>query len=151
MFDVFDAYLIGPEVAWNPEKWQATWLKNEPPGDAYRPRNDAKARLEKSRIASERPSLPLERFAGEFESKLYGRLRVRQEGGELALVFGQFKTPLTHWQGDSFYARTPTRLTFDWLLTFGASDGKVQSVTVKHIGWDDDEKDHVFASVRQTE
>jgi hypothetical protein len=58
---------------------------------------------------------------------------------------GQFTTDLSHWQDNSFYVRAPTRLTFDWLLTFGLTDdGQVANVTVKHVGWDKDEKDHLF-------
>ena len=73
MYDVFDAYLVGPDTAWNRDKWEATWLRNEPPGTAYRPRDEAKARLEKTRTAGTKPSLPLEKYAGAFDSKLYGR------------------------------------------------------------------------------
>ena len=65
------------------------------------------------------------------------------------MTFGEFTTELSHWQDDAFYARAPTRLTFDWLLTFAVSgeDG-VTAVTVKHVGWDQDEKDHLFARDR---
>jgi CubicO group peptidase (beta-lactamase class C family) len=145
MYDVFDAYLVGPGAAWSRDKWEATWLRNEPPGHAYRPRDTAKARLERSRTPGTRPSRPLEEYAGTFNSKLYGRLGVRREGGRLSVTFGEFTTELSHWQDDAFYARSPTRLTFDWLLTFGMSgDGAVTNVTVKHVGWDQDEPDHVF-------
>lgn len=145
MYDVFDAYLVGPETAWNPDKWDATWLRNEPPGNAYRPRDEAKSRLEKLRMVDTMPSLPLEKYAGTFDSKLYGRLAVRRNGGRLSVSFGEFTTETSHWEDDSFYVRTPTRLTFDWLLTFSVSDdGKATSVSIKHVGWDSDEKDHVF-------
>ena len=145
MYDVFDAYLVGPETTWSPDKWDATWLRNEPPGNAYRPRDEAKSRLEKLRMVDTTPSLPLEKYTGTFDSKLYGRLVVRRNGASLSVNFGEFTTEMSHWEDDSFYVRTPTRLTFDWLLTFGVSnDGKTTSVSVKHVGWDSDEKDHVF-------
>jgi CubicO group peptidase (beta-lactamase class C family) len=145
MYDVFDAYLVGPDTAWNRDKWAATWLRNEPPGHAYRPRDEAKALLEESRRPGTQPSLPLEQYEGAFESELYGRLIVRHEDGKLSVTFGEFTTDLSHWQDESFYVRAPTRLTFDWLLTFGTDgDGRVASVTVKHVGWDQDERDHVF-------
>ena len=65
--------------------------------------------------------------------------------GRLLVTFGEYTTEATHWQDELFYVRSPTRLTFDWLLTFGRSaEGNVVSVTVKHIGWDKDEKDHLF-------
>jgi CubicO group peptidase (beta-lactamase class C family) len=145
MYDVFDAYLVGPESAWNADKWEATWLRNEPPGYAYRPRDEAKARLEKTRVPNTKPKLPLQDYAGKYESKLYGTLAVRHEKGRLSVTFGEFTSDLSHWQDESFYVRTPNRLTFDWLLTFGRSpDGKVDGVTVKHIGWGTNERDHFF-------
>ena len=145
MYDVFDAYLVGPEAAWDRDKWKATWLRNEPPGHAYRPRDEARARLERSRTPGTKPSLPLKEYGGTFNSKLYGRLGVRHEDGRLSVTFGEFTTELSHWQDDAFYARSPTRLTFDWLLMFEVSgDGAVTNVTVKHVGWDQDEQDHLF-------
>src|SRR5262249_48438829 len=145
MYDVFDAYLVGPEAAWSRDKWEATWLRNEPPGHAYRARDTAKARLERSRTPGTRPSRPLEEYAGSFSSRLYGRLGVRREGRRLSVTFGELTTELSHWQDDAFYARSPTRLTFDWLLMFGvAGDGAVTTVTVKHVGWDQDERDHLY-------
>src|SRR5262249_47006931 len=83
MYDVFDAYLVGPDTAWDRKKWDTTWLRNEPPGHASRPRDQAKARLEKSRVPGTKPTLPLEQYAGEYDSRLYGRLVVRHAGGRL--------------------------------------------------------------------
>ena len=61
------------------------------------------------------------------------------------MTFGAYTTELSHWQEQSFYARAPIRLNFDWLLTFGvAKEGQITNVTVKHVGWDKDEKDQLF-------
>jgi hypothetical protein len=148
MYDVFDAYLVGPELAWDQNKWAATWLANEPPGYAYRPRDEARSELDKRRIQNTTHSLPLAQYAGTYESPLYGRLIVDSDGGKLVMRIGEFTTEMRHWQKEAFYVRTPTRLTFDWLLTFGVSSaGRVNAVTVKHVGWDKDEKDHVFARI----
>jgi CubicO group peptidase (beta-lactamase class C family) len=141
MYDVFDAYLVGP---------QAAWLRNEPPGAAHRPRDEARDRLEKSRATGTHPSLLLEKYAGTYNSKLYGPLVVRNDEGRLSVTFGAHTTRLSHWQGDSFYVRSPTRLTFDWLLTFAVNaSGGITTVTVKHIGWDQDEKDHAFVRIAE--
>jgi hypothetical protein len=151
MYDVFDAYLVGPELAWDQVKWRNTWLRHEPPGNAYRPRDEARARLEETRQAGAAPSLPLGRYAGRYESPLYGSLHVRQEDDQFVVEFGAHTTTLSHWQHESFYARTPTRLTFDWLLTFRVTaDGSLDAVTVKHVGWDVTETDHVFVRTPQT-
>jgi CubicO group peptidase (beta-lactamase class C family) len=144
MYDLFDAYLVGPEVAWDKSKWTA-WLEHEGPGYAYRPRDEAKSQLEKTRLRETKPSRPLNAYGGTYQSTLYGPLVVRHDAGRLALTFGDITTELTHWQGESFYVRSPTRLTFDWLLTFDAGAAAPRHVTVKHIGWDKDEKDHVYS------
>ncbi|MDA1231672.1 MAG: serine hydrolase [Planctomycetota bacterium] len=145
MHDVFDAYLIGPEATWNSNKWESTWLRIEPPGSAFRPRDEARARLQKLRKADTTPSLPLNKYAGTFHSDLYGQLVVHRNGKKLSVTLGDVTTALSHWEDDSFYVRSPTRLTYDWLLTFGVSnDGETKDVTITHVGWDSDEKDHVF-------
>lgn len=145
MYDVFDAYLVGPEATWDAGKWERTWLRNEPPGYAYRPRDKAKARLERTRAPNTKPKLPLPDYAGKYESKLYGSLDIGHKDGRLSVTFGEHTSEASHWQDESFYVRSPNRLTFDWLLTFGRSpDGKVDRVTIKYIGWDTNEKDHLF-------
>jgi CubicO group peptidase (beta-lactamase class C family) len=148
MYDVFDAYLIGPETAWNSGKWEATWLRNEPPGYAYRPRDEARAQLEKNRVLGTKPKLPLPDYAGKYASKLYGSLDIGHKDGRLCVTFGEFTTEASHWQDESFYVRAPNRLTIDWLLTFEHSaEGKVSGVTVKHVGWDKDEKEQFFIRI----
>ncbi len=145
MYDAFDAYLASPKTTWNQDKWKKTWLRNEPPGAAFFPRDRARAQLERSRRKDTKPSLPLEKYANDYNSMLYGLLSVQSDGNQLSVTFGRHTTRLSHWHDDSFYARAPTRLTFDWLLTFARNaNGEIQDVTVKHVGWDKDEKDHVF-------
>jgi CubicO group peptidase (beta-lactamase class C family) len=147
-FDLLDAYLAGPEVAWDQAKWESTWLKYEEPGKAYRPRDEAKARLEKSRIAGTIPSLRLEQYAATYRSQLYGDLIITHNSGQLLAEFAGFTTPLSHWHHDAFYVRSPTRITYDWLLTFAPSaENQPASVTVKHVGWDKDEPDQVFLRI----
>lgn len=129
-------------------EWERTWLVNEPPGHAFRPRDSARAELQAARVPGVRASAPSEAFAGAFGSPLYGTIVVVREGEGLTLTVGRHTTELEHWQGDSFYARAPTRLTYDWLLTFEVSaSGTVGAVTVHHVGWDADEGDQRF--VRQ--
>lgn len=99
-----------------------------------------------TRIDGTKPSLSLERYAGVYESKLYGPAVVRHAEGRLSVTFGPFTTALSHWQRDAFYVRSPVRSTFDWLLTFSVSnDGDVTQFTKQHVGWNEDESDHVFS------
>ena len=70
---------------------------------------------------------------------------MKRPDSERDTTFGEFTTDLSLWQDESFYVRAPTRMTFDWLLTFGVSgDCQVTNVTVKHVGWDKDEEDQLF-------
>jgi len=149
MYDVFDAYLLGPETTWDPAKWDSTWLANEPPGHAFAPRDAARAELDAARKVGTHPTLPFEAYAGAFDSRLYGTIIVVRVGERLTLTVGRHSTELSHWQVDSFYARAPTRLTYDWLLTFAVSEGgAVTAVTIHHVGWDADERDQVFDRLR---
>jgi hypothetical protein len=144
-YDLLDAYLAGPQIAWDQAKWESTWLKHEGPGNAYRPRDEAKAHLAQSRISNTTPSRPLADHAGTYHSDVYGEVVIRHQSGQLLLDYAGFTTPLTHWHNDSFYIRSPTRSTYDWFLTFASSDAKPPtSLVVKHIGWDKSEPDHVF-------
>ena len=64
MYDVFDAYLVGPGAAWDRDKWGTTWLRNEPPGYAYRPRDAARARLEEARTSGHQAFAAAGRLCG---------------------------------------------------------------------------------------
>ena len=145
MYDVFDAYLKGPEQTWNPDKWESVWMKHEPPGTAYLPRDRARSALEKTRSSDRPPALPLLAYAGTFESELYGQLKIRLEEQQLLIDYAGHSTAVSHWEADSFYVRAPTRLTFDWLLTFQKDkNGGIESVIMKHVGWDSFERDQIF-------
>ena len=64
------------------------------------------------------------------------------------LKFGLYATPMRHWQDDTLYVRAPTRLTYDWLVTFTGDDlQRASTLTVQHVGWDKTETDHTFQRV----
>jgi CubicO group peptidase (beta-lactamase class C family) len=83
------------------------------------------------------PSLPLERYAGEYTDPWYGTIQVSQSGKGLAIAFPHssgMEGPLTHYQYDTF--RTNPAL--DWVepayVTFSiGADGKVDRVTMKPV------------------
>jgi CubicO group peptidase (beta-lactamase class C family) len=83
------------------------------------------------------PSLPLERYAGEYTDPWYGTIKVSQSGKDLAIAFPHssgMEGPLTHYQYDTF--RTNPAL--DWVepayVTFSiGADGKVDRVTMKPV------------------
>ena len=83
------------------------------------------------------PSLPLERYAGDYTDPWYGTIKVRQSGKGLTVDFPHssgMEGPLTHYQYDTF--RTNPAL--DWVepayVTFSiGADGKVDRVTMNPV------------------
>ena len=86
--------------------------------------------------------MPLAQYAGRYRSSLYGDLQIDQTGEALSVRIGRFTAELSHWENDVFYAKTPTRLNYDWLVQFDARDSGVTAVTLKTVGWH--EPDAVF-------
>ncbi len=77
--------------------------------------------LDASRIPNTRPSLDLERYAGRYESQLYGGIEIGFAEGELALSFthtASFRARLAHWQHDTFRIHWLDPVVPDGLLTF---------------------------------
>lgn len=148
VFDVIDAYLVGPELAWTKkDKWD-TWLRIGGPGHLERVRDEQQAQLDKVRVAGTRPSLPLEKYAGKYESELYGNLFVTQHGDRLAVQFGDHSAELSHWQDDSFLGHAVVESFLDWLVKFQVTEGAVSQLEVVSIGWKDPDERHFFKRAR---
>ena len=143
--DVLDAYLVGPERAWQKaDKWDR-WLALGGPDRLGRARDEELRRLERTRVAGTKPSLPLEEYAGDYESELYGLLAVRHEAGRLSVRFGDHGAELSHWQGDTFHARAVVEPFLDWLVTFGPGGARsAGELEVVHVGWKDPDERHIF-------
>jgi uncharacterized SAM-dependent methyltransferase len=112
MMRIFDAYLGLPEQKWSKEDL------------APNVRIDQKARelengLQAARIKGTHPSLPLERYAGTYESAMYGRITVTLENGALVLRFpGAQVADLEHWHYDIFRMRLRGPLDAGVFVTF---------------------------------
>jgi hypothetical protein len=65
---------------------------------------EAILRVEPPRVEGTQPSLPLESYAGAYESALLGSARVTLEDGRLVFRFGRFTGPLVAWHFDTFRA-----------------------------------------------
>jgi CubicO group peptidase (beta-lactamase class C family) len=147
MYNFLDALLVGPETAWDRGRW-AQWLKNEGPEHSYRQRDEERKKLEEQRRRDTSLSLALAGYAGHYESDSFGRLGIEQSDGSLWVRFGVHTVRLIHWQHDEFYARTPTGLTYDWLLQFDTTDGlQTSSVMLRHIGYDAADGPQTFSRV----
>ena len=135
MYDVLDAYLSGPEKAWDRYKWEF-WKKADPHPDAGRKRDLEKA--ESERKADIPAAHVLSSYAGRYQCDLYGDLLISHDRGELTLRYGKNDpAPVTHWEGETFYVRKPVGddASVDWLVTFEATGEQTTSLSIQRLGW----------------
>ena len=96
MYKIFDFYLKAPE-----RDWSAEMLKVE-----KRAEDQAKAaekKAESERVKGTTPSLALAKYAGTFESDMYGATKIALENDKLVVRFGpNFTGDLEHWHYDTF-------------------------------------------------
>lgn len=84
-----------------PHDWNRDLLQTEAAGSAAIQAEDA--RLEAARLKGTKPSLTLERYAGEYENRQVGRARIELADGQLALHLpGNAPWRLEHWHHDTF-------------------------------------------------
>jgi CubicO group peptidase (beta-lactamase class C family) len=129
LYELLDHYLGLPEGHW-PEKFHTYKLNKL--NEAAKAVTSATAKP--SKIG---PSLPLERYAGDYADPWYGTIHVRRVGKGLTIEFPHstgMNGPLTHHQFDTFR----TNPTLKWIepayVTFSIdADGKVDRVTMKPV------------------
>ncbi|HEY2414752.1 MAG TPA: serine hydrolase [Pirellulaceae bacterium] len=143
--DMIDAYVVGPERAWSKENKWDFWFEVGGPEAMFRSRNEHKADLDKTRAPNTKPSLPLDRYAGRYESDLYGPLFVEYKDGHLSVQFGIRGGDLDHWQNDQFYGLSIVEPFLDWLVKFEVTNVKtITSLEVIGVGWKDPDEKHIF-------
>ncbi len=99
MYRVFDEYLGVP-----PRDWSSIFLAQTRAAQASTA--DQRRRLDAARVADARPSLPLAKYTGRYESPLYGEITVAHENGGLVLRLGRSLVgDLEHWHYDTFRPR----------------------------------------------
>ncbi len=96
MYKIFDFYLKAPQRDWSTELLKVT--KNlEDQAKA------AEKKAEAERVQGTSPSLALEKYAGTFQSEMYGETKVALENEKLVIHFGpNFTGDLQHWHYDTF-------------------------------------------------
>lgn len=68
--------------------------------------NKRRAELEGARLKGTKPSLPLDRYTGNFaDNGAFGDARVHLENGKLVIDAGRLQYDLSHWHQDMFKAR----------------------------------------------
>jgi CubicO group peptidase (beta-lactamase class C family) len=128
-YELLDHYLGEPRYDWG-HAWQ----------EVVRQRDErAVALLKQQTSAPARvgPSLPLERYAGEFADAWYGAMAIAHRDGKLAMDFKQ--TPgmtgeLAHWQYDTFRVDWRDPLIEPAYVTFALKpDGSVDRIAMRAV------------------
>ena len=128
-YELMDHYLGRPHVDWvgRFEKLRDAQLAQ------------AKAAIEAKNVAPARigPSLPLDRYAGQYKDPWYGRITVTRGKADLAIDFNdtpRMGGPLVHHQYDTFIARFTDRNIEPAYVTFALdAEGKVERITMMPV------------------
>jgi CubicO group peptidase (beta-lactamase class C family) len=127
LYHVLDAYLGGPT-----QDYIAAFKTLE---DKERKEADeTMSKAAQARAAESKPSLPLEKYAGDYSDPWYGKVAIRPESGSLVLNFERTEkglADLQHWQYDTFKAHWRDRTVEDAFVTFTLRpDGSVDHFTM---------------------
>jgi CubicO group peptidase (beta-lactamase class C family) len=96
MYKIFDFYLNAPQRDWSSELLKVTKTLEDQA-------KAAEKKAEAERVQGTSPSLALEKYAGTFQSEMYGEAKVELENGKLVIHFGpNFTGDLQHWNYDTF-------------------------------------------------
>ena len=128
-YELLDHYLDRPRYDWG-----AAWQQ------VVKERDEKAVKLLKEQTAAPAkvgPSLPLERYAGEYADAWYGPIAIAQHDGRLTIDFKQ--TPgmtgeLTHWQYDTFKAEWRDPLIEPAYVTFAlGADGGIDRIGLRAV------------------
>jgi len=127
-YRIFDAYLGA-----QPRDWSAEMLKTiktlEEQGKA------AEAKMEAERVKDTKPSLALEKYAGDYQNDMYGDAKIVMENGKLKLLRGaNFTGDLEHWNYDTFRVVWRDRQEGKGFVSFRLnSQGKVEWMNMENL------------------
>jgi len=114
------------------------------------------AKASQSRAADSKPSLPLEKYAGDYSDPWYGKVNIKLENSGLVLNFERTAkglADLQHWQYDTFKAHWRDRTVEDAFVTFTLNpDGSINHFTMVAVSpladFSFDYQDLYFAPVK---
>ena len=128
MFRIFDSYLGAA-----PRDWSAEMLK------AVKGLEDqakvAEKKAEAERVKGTSPSLALEKYAGTYQSDMYGEAKIAFENGKLVVRFGpNFTGDLEHWNYDTFRVTWRDPMEGKGFINFRLNtQGKVDGINIENI------------------
>jgi hypothetical protein len=128
MYRVFDLYRGGPERDWSAEMLKAVKGLEEQA-------KVAEKKAEAERVSGTSPSLALDKYAGNYESEMYGEAKVELENGKLVTRFGpNFNGDLEHWHYDTFRVKWRDPMQGKGFISFRLnSQGKIESLNIEGL------------------
>jgi CubicO group peptidase (beta-lactamase class C family) len=127
LFHILDSYLPGPT-----EDYIAgfkTFIDKQ-----RKDTNETMSKAAQSRAADSKPSLALDKYAGDYSDPWYGKVTIRQDNGALLLNFEHTLKGLADlqpWQYDTFKAHWRDRTVEDAFVTFTLkADGSIDHFTM---------------------
>jgi CubicO group peptidase (beta-lactamase class C family) len=127
LYHILDSYLGGPT-----EDYIAAFktLEDKQQKDA----DETMSKAAQARVAGSKPSLGLEKYAGQYSDPWYGKVTIKPENGGLVLNFERTEkglADLQHWQYDTFKAHWRDRTVEDAFVTFTLKpDGAIDHFTM---------------------
>ena len=124
---VLDSYFGGPTIDYI-AAFKAVDDKHKKEAD------ETMAKASQTRTPDSKPSLPREKYAGDYSDPWYGKVNIKQENSGLVLNFE--RTPkgiadLQHWQYDTFKAHWRDHTVEDAFVTFALNpDGSINHFTM---------------------
>jgi CubicO group peptidase (beta-lactamase class C family) len=128
MFKIVDFYLGAPQ-----RDWSAEMLKVTKGVEAQA--KAAKKKAETERVKGTSPSLPVEKYAGTFQSEMYGEVKIAFENEKLVVRFGpNYTGDLEHWNYDTFRVKWRDPMEGKGFANFKLNtQGKVDSVSIEGL------------------
>jgi CubicO group peptidase (beta-lactamase class C family) len=129
VYELLDHYLGRPSANW-PQRFRKLRLSRAEEAAKFLAAPAAQP-------AKAGPSLPLARYAGDYVDPWYGKISVRENGGQLQIDFPRSRGmngTLEHWQYDTFRTRFVDKQIEPAFVTFGVgAEGQVERVTMKAV------------------
>ena len=128
MYKILDFYLKVPERDWSSEMMKVE-KRLEEQGKA------AEKKAEAERVKGTSPSLALEKYAGKFESDMYGVAKVALDNQKLVLNFGpNFIGDLEHWHYNTFRVKWRDVMQGKGFVTFKLNaQGKADVMSIENL------------------
>jgi CubicO group peptidase (beta-lactamase class C family) len=129
MYRALDQLLGAPQRDWLAEQKKIY-------DKAHAMAKEAEQKRIAARVPNTKPSLPLEKYAGEYADSMYGDIVFKMNNGKLMMTYGNtIDATLEHWHYDTFEAVATAATVGKLVTTFALGpDGKVKSVDVAGFG-----------------